>query len=112
MLAQRLATILPGLTLAESLETTRIYSGGLLGKGNALLATRPVRMPHHTARTSVGRGRDNPRPGELSLAHHGILFLDEFAEFPRHVLEMIRQPLEDGTVTISRAKGRAYFAIF
>jgi magnesium chelatase family protein len=115
MLAQRLATILPSLTLAESLETTRIYSSvGLLGKGKALLATRPVRMPHHTASgpALVGGGA-NARPGELSLAHHGILFLDEFAEFPRHVLEMIRQPLEDGSVTVSRAKKTiTYFAAF
>ncbi len=115
MLAQRLATVLPPLTLAESLETTRIYSTvGLLGKGRALLATRPVRMPHHTASgpALIGGGA-NARPGELSLAHHGILFLDEFAEFPRHVLEMIRQPLEDGTVTVSRAKKSiTYFASF
>ena len=106
MLAQRLATILPPLTLAESLETTRIYSSvGLLERGRALLATRPVRTPHHTASgpALIGGGAD-AKPGELSLAHHGILFLDEFAEFPRHVLEMIRQPLEDGTVTVSRAK--------
>ena len=106
MLAQRLATILPPLTLAESLETTCIYSSvGLLGKGKALLATRPVRMPHHTASgPALIGGGTYARPGELSLAHHGILFLDEFAEFPRHVLEMIRQPLEDGTITVSRAK--------
>lgn len=106
MLAQRLATILPPLTLSESLETTRIYSSvGLLERGRALLATRPVRTPHHTASgpALIGGGAD-AKPGELSLAHHGILFLDEFAEFPRHVLEMIRQPLEDGTVTVSRAK--------
>jgi magnesium chelatase family protein len=115
MLAQRLATILPSLTLTESLETTRIYSSvGLLGKGKALLATRPVRMPHHTASgpALIGGGA-NARPGELSFAHHGILFLDEFAEFPRHVLEMIRQPLEDGSVTVSRAKKSiTYFAAF
>ncbi len=106
MLAQRLATILPPLSLQESLETTRIYSSvGLLGKGKALLATRPVRMPHHTASgPALIGGGPNARPGELSLAHHGILFLDEFAEFPRHVLEMIRQPLEDGTITVARAK--------
>lgn len=106
MLAQRLATILPPLGLQESLETTRIYSSvGLLGKGKALLATRPVRMPHHTASgPALIGGGPNARPGELSLAHHGILFLDEFAEFPRHVLEMIRQPLEDGTITVARAK--------
>jgi len=111
MLAQRLATILPTLSLAESLETTRIYSSvGLLDKDKALIATRPVRMPHHTASgpALVGGGTD-PQAGELSLAHYGILFLDEFAEFPKHVLEMIRQPLEDGSVTISRAKGSVSF---
>jgi magnesium chelatase family protein len=115
MLAQRLATILPPLTLAESLETTRIYSSvGLLGKGKALMATRPVRSPHHTASgPALIGGGTNARPGELSLAHHGILFLDEFTEFPRHVLEMIRQPLEEGSVTVSRAKRSiTYFANF
>jgi magnesium chelatase family protein len=115
MLAQRLATILPPLSLAESLETTQIYSSvGLLGKGKALMATRPVRSPHHTAsgQALIGGGA-NARSGELSLAHHGILFLDELTEFPRHVLEMIRQPLEEGTITISRAKRSiTYFANF
>jgi magnesium chelatase family protein len=111
MLAQRLATILPKLTLAESLETTRIYSSvGLLDGSKALMATRPVRMPHHTASgPALVGGGTNPRCGELSLAHNGILFLDEFAEFPRHVLEMIRQPLEDKKVTVSRAKGSITF---
>ncbi len=106
MLSQRLATILPPLSLEESLETTRIYSSvGLLDKNKALLATRPVRMPHHTASgPALVGGGTYPRPGELSLAHFGILFLDEFAEFPRHILEMIRQPLEEGFVTVSRAK--------
>ncbi len=106
MLAQRLATILPPLSLEESLETTRVYSSvGLLGKNKALLATRPVRMPHHSASgPALIGGGTTPRPGELSLAHFGILFLDEFVEFPRHVLEMIRQPLEDGFVIVSRAK--------
>lgn len=111
MLAQRLATILPPLTLAESLETTQIYSAvGLLDKDRALMATRPVRMPHHSASApALVGGGTNPRPGELSLAHHGILFLDEFAEFPRHVLEMIRQPLEERRITVSRAKGSLTF---
>ena len=106
MLAQRLATILPPLSLEQSLETTRIYSSvGLLGRDKALLATRPVRMPHHSASgPALVGGGPMPRPGELSLAHFGILFLDEFVEFPRHVLEMIRQPLEDGFVIVSRAK--------
>jgi magnesium chelatase family protein len=111
MLSQRLATVLPPLSLEESLETTRIYSAvGLLGKGKALLATRPVRMPHHTASgPALVGGGTTPRPGELSLAHFGILFLDEFAEFPRHVLEMIRQPLEEGFVIVSRAKSTIRF---
>ncbi|MCF7954645.1 MAG: YifB family Mg chelatase-like AAA ATPase [Phycisphaerae bacterium] len=111
MLAQRLATILPPLTLEESLETTRIYSSvGLLDKNRALIARRPVRSPHHTASgPSLVGGGTTPRPGELSLAHHGILFLDEFAEFPRNILEMIRQPLEDRSVTVSRAKGTVTF---
>jgi magnesium chelatase family protein len=111
MLTKRMATILPDMSLAESLETTRVYSSvGLLPKGQALIATRPVRTPHHTASgPALIGGGTHPRPGELSLAHHGILFLDEFAEFPRNVLEMIRQPLEDGTVTISRAKGTLCF---
>lgn len=111
MLAQRMATILPDMTLAESLETTRVYSSvGLLEKGKPLVAARPVRTPHHTATgPALVGGGTHPRPGELSLSHHGILFLDEFAEFPRHVLEMIRQPLEEGSVTISRAKGTLQF---
>jgi len=111
MLAQRLATILPPLGLAESLETTRVYSSvGLLDRNKGLMATRPVRTPHHTASgPALVGGGTNPRCGELSLAHHGILFLDEFAEFPRHVLEMIRQPLEDGFVTVSRTKGTVQF---
>jgi len=111
MLAQRLATILPPLSLEESLETTCIYSSvGLLGKEKALLATRPVRMPHYSASgPALVGGGTNPRPGELSLAHFGILFLDEFCKFPRHVLEMIRQPLEDGFITVSRAKGTIRF---
>jgi len=111
MLAQRLATILPPLSLEESLETTRIYSAvGLLKKDQALMATRPVRAPHHSASApALIGGGSSPRPGELSLAHYGILFLDEFVEFPRHVLEMIRQPLEDGFVIVSRARKTVQF---
>ncbi|MHC4171766.1 MAG: YifB family Mg chelatase-like AAA ATPase [Planctomycetota bacterium] len=111
MLAQRLATILPPLSLEESLETTRVYSSvGLLGKNKALLATRPMRMPHHSASgPALIGGGTTPRPGELSLAHFGILFLDEFVEFPRHILEMIRQPMEDGFVIVSRAKKTVRF---
>jgi magnesium chelatase family protein len=111
MLSQRLATILPPLSLEQSLETTRVYSSvGLLGKNRALMATRPVRMPHHSASgPALVGGGPTPRPGELSMAHFGILFLDEFVEFPRHVLEMIRQPLEDGFVIVSRAKKTVKF---
>jgi magnesium chelatase family protein len=111
MLAQRLATILPPLSLDESLETTRIYSAvGLLKRDQALMATRPVRAPHHSASgPALIGGGSSPRPGELSLAHYGILFLDEFVEFPRHVLEMIRQPLEDGFVIVSRARKTIQF---
>ncbi|MFH1715969.1 MAG: YifB family Mg chelatase-like AAA ATPase [Planctomycetota bacterium] len=111
MLAQRLATILPPLSLEQSLETTRVYSSvGLLGKNRALMATRPVRTPHHSASgPALVGGGPTPRPGELSMAHFGILFLDEFVEFPRHVLEMIRQPLEDGFVIVSRAKKTVKF---
>jgi magnesium chelatase family protein len=111
MLAKRLTTILPPLSLEESLQTTRIYSAvGLLGQDTPLLATRPVRNPHHTASgPALVGGGTTPRPGELSLAHFGILFLDEFAEFPKHILEMIRQPLEDGVINISRAKGTVAF---
>ncbi len=111
MLAQRLATILQPLSLEQSLETTRVYSAvGMLDSNRALLATRPVRTPHHSASgPALVGGGPAPRPGELSLAHFGILFLDEFAEFPRHVLEMIRQPLEDGFVIVSRAKKTVRF---
>lgn len=111
MLAKRLATILPPLSLAESLETTQIYSSaGLLDTGKSLMATRPVRTPHHSASgVALVGGGTNPKCGELSLAHNGILFLDEFAEFPRHVLEMIRQPLEERKAIVSRAKGTITF---
>jgi magnesium chelatase family protein len=111
MLAQRLPTILPPLTPAESLETTRIYSAmGRLSPGQALLATRPFRSPHHTISDAgmVGGG-STPAPGEISLAHNGVLFLDELPEFNRKSLEVLRQPLEDGTVTISRALNSTTF---
>jgi magnesium chelatase family protein len=105
MLAKRLPTILPPLTLAESLETTRIHSvSGELQPGTPLLATRPVRAPHHSASTpALVGGGTIPQAGEVSLAHHGVLFLDEFPEFTRPTLEALRQPLEDGHVTIARA---------
>lgn len=105
MLARRLCTILPALSFEESLETTRIYSvSGKLPDKKPLLAIRPFRSPHHTV-SDVGLvgGGTNPRPGEISLAHHGVLFLDELPEFNRSALESLRQPLEDGTTTISRA---------
>ncbi len=111
MLAQRMPGILPPLTRLESLETTRIYSAlGLLPDGIALMDQRPVRTPHHsaTAQALVGGG-SNPRPGEVSLAHHGILFLDELPEFQRYVLEMLRQPLEGGDVTVARVNGSVKF---
>jgi len=105
MLARRLPTILPTLSLEEAISTTKIHSiCGLLASGQALLATRPFRSPHHTISDAGLVGGGNiPRPGEVSLAHHGVLFLDELPEFKRHVLEVLRQPLEDGQVTIARA---------
>lgn len=111
MLASRMAGILPPLSREESLETTRIYSAlGLLPEGVALMDRRPVRAVHHsaTAQALVGGGT-NPRPGEVSMAHHGILFLDELPEFGRNVLEMLRQPLESAEVVISRAVGSMRF---
>jgi magnesium chelatase family protein len=111
MLAARMAAVLPPLTRQESLETTRIYSAlGLLPDGVALMDQRPVRTPHHsaTAQALVGGG-SNPRPGEISLAHHGILFLDELPEFQRHVLEMLRQPLETGDMVVARVSGSCRF---
>jgi magnesium chelatase family protein len=111
MLAKRLATILPPLTLAEALETTKIHSiVGLLEPGQALVTRRPFRAPHHTASDAgLLGGNINPTPGEISLAHHGVLFLDELPEFKRSVLETMRQPLEEGRVTISRAAGTMTF---
>src|SRR5471030_2339017 len=111
MLAKRLATILPLLTLNEALETTKIHSiVGLLKPGQALVTQRPFRAPHHTASDAgLLGGNINPTPGEISLAHHGVLFLDELPEFKRSVLETMRQPLEEGIVTISRAAGTMTF---
>ncbi len=111
MLAKRIPSILPPLTISESLETTRIYSSrGLLEPGQSLMTTRPVRTPHHSSSSAalVGGGII-PQPGEISLSHHGVLFLDEFPEFNRSTLEMIRQPLEDGCVTIPRVHSTMKF---
>src|SRR5438034_4107143 len=111
MLAQRLPTIMPPLTPHESLETTRIYSAlGRLSPDEPLLAKRPFRTPHHTISDAgmVGGG-STPAPGEISLAHHGVLFLDELPEFHRRSLEVMRQPLEQGRVTIARALNSTTF---
>lgn len=111
MLARRLPTILPKLSYREALESTMIYSAaGALPENTGILVERPYRSPHHTVSSValVGGGRV-PKPGEISLAHHGVLFLDELPEFKKDVLEMLRQPLEDGTISISRVHGSATF---
>lgn len=106
MLARRFPTILPPLSLSEALETTKIHSvAGKLPKNSALVTTRPFRSPHHTiSDVALVGGGSNPQPGEISLAHNGVLFLDELPEFKRQVLEVMRQPMEERKVTISRAK--------
>ncbi len=106
MMAKRLPSILPPLSLAESLETTQIHSvAGKLSKNSSLISQRPFRSPHHTiSEAALVGGGINPMPGEISLAHNGILFADELPEFSKHTLEVLRQPLEDRVITISRAK--------
>src|SRR5207249_222287 len=111
MLARRLPGILPPLTAEEALTVTRLHSAtGLRPPGLGLMRQRPIRAPHHSlSRAGLIGGGSPPRPGELSLAHHGVLFLDEFAEYPRHLVEALREPLETGAVWISRASGSARF---
>ncbi len=111
LLARTLPSILPDMTEEEAVEVTKIYSvAGMLPPETPLITTRPFRAPHHSASgVSLVGGGKFPRPGEISLSHRGVLFLDEFPEFPRHVLETLRQPLEDGIITISRAQGTITF---
>ncbi len=110
MIARRIPTILPDLTFEESLEVTKIYSISGLLKNKGLIIKRPFRSPHHTSsRTSMAGGGSKPRPGEVSLAHFGVLFLDEIPEFPKGVIEVLRQPMEDGQISISRASGSFTF---
>lgn len=111
MLAKAFPSILPRLTVDEALEVTKIYSiVGALSPDTPVIVTRPFRSPHHTiSRNGIIGGGNRPKPGEISLSHRGVLFLDEFAEFPRSVLESLRQPMEDGVVTISRASGSLTF---
>ena len=111
MLAKRISSVLPGMTLDEALDTTKIHSiAGTLKAHAALVAARPFRAPHHTiSDAGLLGGGTHPLPGEVSLAHRGVLFLDELPEFHRNVLEVLRQPLEDGTVTISRAAATVTF---
>ncbi len=106
MMAKRLPSILPPLSMAEALETTKIHSvAGKLSRGSMLMTTRPFRTPHHTVSpVALVGGGQSPMPGEISLAHNGVLFLDEFPEFPRQVLEVLRQPIEDRAITVARAK--------
>ncbi len=110
LIAKTIPSILPPLSFAEALEVTKIYSISGLLNGKSIITTRPFRSPHHTtSHVGLVGGSANPRPGEISLAHRGVLFLDEFPEFSRYVLEALRQPLEDGIVSISRARERVSF---
>lgn len=110
MIAQRIPTILPDLTFEESLEVTKIYSISGLLDNKGLIIKRPFRSPHHTSsRVAMAGGGPKPSPGEVSLAHYGVLFLDEIPEFPKSILEVLRQPMEDGKITVSRANGSFVF---
>jgi magnesium chelatase family protein len=110
MIARRIPTILPDLTFEESLEVTKIYSISGLLNNSGLVKKRPFRSPHHTSsRVSIAGGGSKPSPGEVSLAHYGVLFLDEIPEFPKSVIEVLRQPMEDGNISISRANGSFTF---
>lgn len=111
MMARAFAGILPSLTESEAIEITKIFSvTGQIPPGETIITTRPFRHPHHTtSRIGLIGGGSRPQPGEISLAHRGVLFLDEFPEFPRHVLESLRQPMEDGVVQISRAAGTVHY---
>lgn len=111
MLARCIPTILPDITAEEAMETTKIHSvAGLLGENDGIVSRRPFRSPHHTISSiALTGGGTNAKPGEMSLAHNGVLFLDELPEYPRHCLEMLRQPLEDGVITVSRAARSATY---
>lgn len=111
MLAKRIPTILPKMTLEEALQVTKIYSvAGLCGKENPIITKRPVRSPHHTiSAAGLSGGGAIPKPGEVSLAHNGVLFLDEFPEFRKDAIEILRQPLEDGKITVSRVHSTAVY---
>lgn len=110
MIARRIPTILPDLTFEESLEVTKIYSISGLLNSKGLIKKRPFRSPHHTSsRVAMAGGGSKPSPGEVSMAHYGVLFLDEIPEFPKNVIEVLRQPMEDGNISISRANGSFTF---